>query len=156
VVFSKSPKNHARHLTIVLDILWQNQLYAKVAKCEFNKPELQFLGHIVTKHGIRMDPAEAAAISDWPVPNDVHQLQSFLGLTTYLQKVCARVSKLISPMTDLTKGKAPGVWSQRCQKAFQDTKHALTTSPVLVLPDHSKHFEVVCDASLINIGVVLI
>ncbi len=59
-------------------------------------------------------------------------------------------------MTDLTKRKAPLVWSERCQKAFEDTKHALTSSPVMGLPDHCKHFEVVCDASLINIGVVLI
>ncbi len=59
-------------------------------------------------------------------------------------------------MTDLTKGKAPWVWLERCQKAFEDTKQALTSSPVLVLPDDSMHFEVVCDASLINIGAVLI
>ncbi len=59
-------------------------------------------------------------------------------------------------MTDLTKGKAPWVWLERCQKAFEDTKQALTSSPVLVLPDYSRHFEVVCEASITGIGAVLI
>jgi len=97
LVFSKSPKDHVRHYKSVLDILWQNQLYAKVPKCELNKPELQFLGCIVARHGPRMDPAKAAAISDWPVPNNVHQLQAFLGLTTYLHQLCARVFKVVKP-----------------------------------------------------------
>ncbi len=105
LVFSKSPKEHAMHLRIVLDILRQNELYAKLPKCEFNKPELQFLGHIVGRHGIRMDPAKTAAISDWPVPKHVHQLRFFLGLATYFRTFVQGFSKLVSPMTDLTKGK---------------------------------------------------
>jgi len=90
------------------------------------------------------------------VPKDVHQLRSFLGLATYFRRFVQGFSKLVSPMTDLTKGKTPWVWSERCQKAFEDTKQALTSSPALVLPDYSKHFEVVCDASITGIGAVLI
>ena len=57
LIFSKSLEEHARHLRIVLDILQRNELYAKLPKCKF-RPDLQFLGHVVGRHGIRMDPAK--------------------------------------------------------------------------------------------------
>ena len=140
----------------MLDILRQHKLYAKMPKCEFNKPDLQFLGHIVGRHGIRMDPRKTAAIADWPRPKDAHQLRSFLGLATYFRRFVQGYSKLVSPLTDLLKGDAPWVWSERCQSAFEGAKHALTSSPVLVMPDYHKPFEVVCDASVTGIGAVLL
>ena len=126
LIFSKNPEEHAQHLRIVLDIIRQHKLYAKMPKCEFNKPELQFLGHIVGGQGV------------------------------YFRKYVQGFSKLVGPLTDLLKAKAPWVWSQQCQEAFQATKRALTSSPVLVMPDFSKPFEVVCDASITGIGAVLL
>lgn len=99
-------------LEIVLDILRQNKLYAKLPTGEFNKPELQFLGHIVGKHGIGMDPAKTAAISDWPVPEDVHQLQSFLGWAIYCRRFVQVFPMVISPVTNLTMGNTSWVWSE--------------------------------------------
>ena len=90
------------------------------------------------------------------MPRDVHQLRSFLGLGTYFRRFVHGFSKLVSPLTDLLKTKASCVWSQRCQAAFQGVKTALTSLPVLVLPDYSKPFEVVCDASVTGIGAVLL
>ncbi len=55
-------------------------------KCEFNKPELQFLGHIVGRQGIRTDPSKTSVIAEWPLPKDAHELRSFLGLATYFRK----------------------------------------------------------------------
>ena len=156
LVFSKSPEEHAGHLRIVLGILRKNNLYAKSSKCEFNRPELQFLGHVVGRQGIRVDPAKTAVIRDWPVPKDVHQLRSFLGLATDFRRFVQGCSKLVSPMTDLLRGKASWTWSERCQNAFEGSKRALSSSPVLVLPDYSKPFEVVCDASTTGIGAVLL
>jgi len=156
LVFSKTPGEHAEHLRIVLDILRCNDLYAKLFKCEFSKPELQFLGHIVGRQGIRVDPAKTAVISDWPVPLDVQQLRSFLGLATDFRRFVQGFSKLVSPMTDLLKGRTEWVWSERCHTAFHGVKTALTSSHVLVLPDYSKPLEVVCDASVTGIGAVLL
>ena len=118
LIFSKSPEEHAEHFRTVLDILRANHLYAKLSKCEFNKPELQFLGHIVGRQGIRVDPAKTAVISDWPRPKDAHQLRSFLGLATYFRRFVQGFSKLVSPLTDLIKGKVQWNWSERCQAAF--------------------------------------
>ena len=93
LIFSKSPQEHAQHLRMVLDILGQHKLYAKMPKCEFNKPELQFLGHIVGRQGIRMDPSKTAVIAEWPLPKDAHELRSFLGLATYLRKCVLKAGK---------------------------------------------------------------
>ena len=87
LIFSKTPEKHARHFRNVLDILRRNELYANLPKCESNKPDLQFPGHIVGRHGFRMDPAKTAAIQNWPVPQDVHQLRSLLGLATYFRRL---------------------------------------------------------------------
>ena len=85
------------HLRIVLVSLRRNEPYAKLPKFEFNKPDLQFLGHIVGRHGIWMDPAKTAAIQNWPVPKDVHQLRSFIGVGYLLQKICAGLFKAGKP-----------------------------------------------------------
>ena len=75
-------------------------------KVEFNRPELQFLGHILGRHGIRRDPAKAAVVPQWPLPRDVHQLRSFWGLATNFRRFVQGFSKLVSPLTDLVKTKA--------------------------------------------------
>ena len=156
LIFSKSPEEHAEHLKVVLDLLRKHEFYAKMSKCEFNKPELQFLGHIVGRDVIKMDPQKTAVIDQWPVPKDVHQLRSFVGLATYFRRFVQGFSKLVSPMTDLLRGKSPWDWSEKCQQAFQNKKHALTSHLVLVMPDHRKPFEVVCDASITGVGAVLL
>ena len=137
LVVSKSPEEHEHHLQVVLDLLRKHDLYAKLSKCEFSKPELQFLGHIVGRDGIKMDPQKTAVIDAWPVPRDTHQLRSFVSLATYFRRFVQGYSKLASPLTDLLRGKAQWHWSDQCQQAFMNTKVALTSHPVLVMPDYS-------------------
>ena len=107
LVFSKSPEEHEHHLRVVLDLLRKHDLYAKLSKCEFNKPELQFLGHIVGRDGIKMEPQKTAVIDAWPVPRDIHQLRSFVGLATYSRRFVQGYSKLVSPLTDSAQGQSP-------------------------------------------------
>lgn len=77
-------------------------------------------------------------------------------LGNLFKKFVQGFSKLVSPMTDLLKGHAQWIWSQSCQDAFEHTNHALTSHPVLIMPDYSKLFEVVSDASVTGLGVVLL
>ena len=156
LIFSRSPEEHAEHLRAVLALLRKHEFYAKMSKCEFNQSELQFLGHVVGRDGIKMDPKKTAAIAEWPVPKDVHQLRSFIGLATYFRRFVQGFSNLVSPMTNLLKGDAHWDWSRCCQDAFGHTKHALTSHPVLVMPDYQKHFEVISDASVTGTGAVLL
>jgi hypothetical protein len=83
VVYSKTKEEHVRHLTVVLELLRTNKLHAKLSKCEFEKPSLKFLGHIVSDQGIRVDNSKVAVINDWPRPTTNKEIRSFLGLANY-------------------------------------------------------------------------
>ena len=174
LIYSRTPEEHLEHLRCVLAVLREQKLYAKLKKCDFNLNELKFLGHIVGNGGVRVDPAKVAAVQEWPVPTDGHQVRQFIGLATYFRKFIQGFSVMARCLHDLTKG-VPGVahvrrtkgtvscppfsWTPQCQEAFDNIKHALTHAPVLVLPDYSpdaERFEVVADASMFGIGAVLL
>lgn len=156
LVYSKNAEDHEKHLTEVLSILEQNKFYAKLSKCDLNRDELLYLGHIVGAYGIRVDPAKVSAVASWPVPKDLHELRSFLGLTNYFRKFIQGYSTRCRPLTALMKKSAQYVWSPECQAAFAGLKQDLTSAPVLVAPDFSKPFEVVSDACEWSVGAVLL
>ena len=156
LIFSKTPEEHEQHLDTVLQILEREGLYAKLKKCDFNKPEVLYLGHILSRDGIKVDPAKISCIKDWPTPKNVHELRSFLGLANYFRKFVMAYSIRTAPMTRLTGKNSKWDWTEECQRAFEGLKVDLTTSPVLASPDMTKHFEVVADACGIGIGAVLL
>lgn len=163
LIFSPTPEAHLEHLRLVLDKLRTNKLYVKKSKCHFNLSEITFLGHVVGPDGVKVDPRKVQAVQSWPVPQDIHQLRSFLGLANYFRKFIQGYSSLVRPLTDLLRSEAnvSKDWSPAAQAAFEGVKWALTHAPVLVLPDFnavhtSKPFEVVADASLHGVGAVLL
>ena len=156
LVYSRSADEHVQHLRTVLQLLRDHKLYAKLSKCSFNLPELEFLGHIVGADGVRPDPHKVQSVRQWPVPRDVRQVRSFLGLTNYFRRFIQGYSQLVRPMQLLLRKGAEFNWCQNCQVAFDQVKTALTNAPVLVLPDFSKPFEVICDASGGAVGAVLL
>lgn len=85
LIFSKIPEEHGKHLRLVIDLLRERKLYAKLSTCEFQQPELQFLGFVISGDRVKMDPRKIAVVRDWPVPKDVHMLRSFLGLANYFR-----------------------------------------------------------------------
>ena len=156
LIFSKTPEEHAEHLETVLQILEREGLYAKLKKCDFKKAELLYLGHMLSREGIEVDPAKISCIAEWPIPKNVHELRSFLGLANYFRRFVPAYSVRAAPMTKLTGKNTPWNWSSQCQDAFTGLKADLTNSPVLAYPDITKHFEVVIDACCEGIGAVLI
>jgi hypothetical protein len=170
LIYSKTPAEHEEHLRAVLTLLKQNKFYCKLKKCAFNKAEVKYLGHIVGRDGVKVDPDKCKAILNWPVPKSHADVRSFLGLATYFRKFVKGFSMRTAPLTNSLKGQVatkrrkgvpavnnePFEWSKECQAAFDDIKQALTSAPVLRLPDHSKPFTVVCDASLQGVGAVLL
>ncbi|KAJ9507837.1 hypothetical protein QJQ45_019250, partial [Haematococcus lacustris] len=161
LVMSSSPEEHAMHLKEVLQVMKDNQLYAKLSKCDFNRPELKFLGHIVGRQGIAVDPAKVQVIKEWPVPTSLKELQAFLGLANFFRRFIAGYSTIAAPLTHLTGEKvAAGTnWQQLGEpalRAFNALKQALCSTPVLALPDPNQPFEVWSDASLVGTGGVLL
>lgn len=155
VVFSETLEEHLTHLRKVLDRLREHELYAKPSKCSFAQETIHFLGHIIERGRIRMDPKKVQAIEEWQPPKDVHEIRSFLGLTNYYRRFVKRYSEIARPLTDLTKKAEEWKWSSERQVAFERLKMAMTTRPVLSLPDLQKPFEVETDASDFAIGGVL-
>jgi hypothetical protein len=165
LVYSKTPEEHMTHLRLVLQALREEELYAKPSKCHFNKSELKYLGHIVGAEGIKVDPAKIAAIRDYPRPQTVGDVRSFLGLATYFRRFIQGFGVLAKPLNGLTRKactRAGWEWTEECEASFQGLKEALMTAPVLAMPDWEaaskglKPFEVVADASVHGIGALLL
>jgi len=116
LIYSKSKEEHAEHLKIVLQVLKEKKLYAKLSKCEFWLNEVSFLGHIISGSGIVVDPSKVDAVSQWETPKSVTEVKSFLGLAGYYRRFIEGFSKLALPLTQLTcKGKA-FVWDAKVRK----------------------------------------
>jgi transposase InsO family protein len=163
LIYSSDAVQHEQHLRLVLQKLREHKLYCRSHKCHFNQAELEYLGHVVGRDGVRVDPRKVKVVQDWPVPKDVHQLRSFLGLANYVRRFIQAYSSLTRPLTDLLKATANVArdWGQKAQSAFEGVKFALTHAPVLVLPDfkaalEDKPFEVIADACGTGIGAVLL
>ncbi|XP_057960665.1 uncharacterized protein LOC131152809 [Malania oleifera] len=103
LVYSKSAEEHEEHLSIVLQVLREKKLYAKLKKCEFWLEQVTFLGHVVSKGGISVDPSKIEAVVDWVRPKNVHEIRSFLGLAGYYRRFVEGFSRLSGPLTRLTR-----------------------------------------------------
>ena len=153
-IYSSSPEEHLKHLETVFRILKEHKLIAQVPKCTFGVPEIEFLGHIVSGQGLKMDPTKVKAILDWPTPKSQTEVLQFKGLAGFYRRFIKDFSKITAPLSALT-GNVPFQWEAKEKRAFEDLKKALTTAPVLATPDYSRPFLVRCDASMHAIGQVL-
>jgi hypothetical protein len=119
LIFSKSEAEHQAHVRLVLEVLKREKFYVCKAKSSFAQKEVKYLGHIMDKQVIRPDPKKVEAVQTWPVPKNVHDVRSFLGLVNYFQKFIEHYSEIAVPLTNLTKKLHPWVWTGRCQDAFE-------------------------------------
>ncbi|WRX26217.1 Reverse transcriptase domain - like 10 [Theobroma cacao] len=154
LVYSKNDE-HAVHLRIVLQTLRERQLYAKFSKCEFWLKEVVFLGHVVSRAGIYVDPKKIEAILQWEQLRTVIEIRSFLGLAGYYRRFVQGFSLMAAPLTHLTRKGVKYEWDDVCENPFQELKNRLTSAPVLTLPINGKEFVVYSDASKLGLGWVL-
>ena len=117
--------------------------------------EITFLGHRISKDGIATDPAKIQLIKDWPAPINLRQLRGFMGLAGYYRRFVRGFSTIASPLNHLMRKNQRFVWSEECQRAFDQLKEALISPPVLVLPTEDDQFILDTDASEESIGAVL-
>ena len=156
LIYSKNEEEHAEHLRIVLQHLRDHKLYAKFSKCDFWLTEVQFLGHIVSKDGIFVDPSKIQDVLNWKAPTSIPEIRSFLGLAGYYRRFVSDFSKIARPMTELLKKGVKFVWDDKCEQAFNTLRKLLTSAPVLAQPDIAQSFDVYCDASGTSFGCALI
>jgi hypothetical protein len=155
LIFSKTLEEHIEQLNRVLATLRKHGLIANIKKCRFFQRIIEFLGHIISAEGIRMDPAKVEAIVALAAPENLGDLRTFLGAAGFYRRFVEKFAFITAPLSDLTRGGVPFLWLEHHQSAFDKTKHALTTDPVLHPPDMSKPFHVYSDASLVAVGGAL-
>ncbi|WVZ75943.1 hypothetical protein U9M48_023955 [Paspalum notatum var. saurae] len=155
LIYSKNDREHEEHLWIVLTRLREYKLYAKFSKSAFWLKEVSFLGHILSKKGVAVDPSKVEDVLNWKQPKTVTEIRSFLGLAGYYRHFIKDFSKTAKLMTSLTKKNAKYLWGPKCEEAFQSLKKSLTSAPVLAQPDVTRPFDVYCDASGNGFGCVL-
>ena len=139
----------------MLEKLQQHQLVARLEKCCFNAASIQYLGHIVYAEGIRVNPSKVAAVRDWPQPRTPRQVRQFLGLANYFRKFLRGYSHMVAPLIALTREKHSFSWGELEQEAFDWVKNALTSAPLLCMPEFSQPFEVMIDTSDYALGAAL-
>jgi hypothetical protein len=155
LVYSRNEEEHEEHLRLVLQKLRDNQLHAKLSKCEFWLEEVSFLGHVITKGGIAVDPGKVKDVLSWKPPTTVSEIRSFLGLAGYYRRFIEGFSKIVKPLTSLLEKDKKFEWSEVCQNSFDELRKRLTTAPVLIMPDIHKSFDTYCDTSKQGLGCVL-
>lgn len=155
LVYSRTIEEHVQHLQQVMQILQDNNFLLKRSKCLFGQQSLEYLGHIVSKDGVATEPAKISAVLNWLVPVSVKQLRDFLGLTGYYRRFIRHYGLISKPLTQLLKKGAIFQWTPQAQQAFQLLKYALSSAPVLSIPDFSKPFIIETDANDLGMGAVL-
>ena len=155
LVYSDTIAQHLIDLCEVFIRLTTANIKLKMSKCFFFQPYVGFLGHIVSRDGVRPDPKKVEVIRNAPTPQDVPQLRSFLGLASYYRRFIAGFATVAAPLNALLKKDAAYVWSAECQLAFDTLKSKLTDDSLVRQPDFDRPFWLFTDASNVGIGAVL-
>jgi hypothetical protein len=156
IIYSKGTlEQHLDHLRQVFETLRRANLKIKLKKCYFCFPNIHFLGHVVGREGIRPDPVKIEKIRNFPIPTNLTQLRSALGLFSYYRKFIKDFSKIAKPMLLLLKKETPFQWTDKQQRAFDYLKERLIQAPILTYPDFEQPFIIHTDASGTGLGAVL-
>lgn len=160
VIVNRDFESHLECLRKVLEKLQMANLSINLEKCQFCRPELEYLGYIVDQFGLRTDPKKVEAIMQYPQPRTTTELRRFLGLASWYRRFIDRFSDLTAPLTALIAGtqrkkRASIGWNSEAQKAFEELKLRLCRTPVLRCPDFDLGFTIQCDASNVGLAAVL-
>jgi hypothetical protein len=119
LVYSKLEEEHEQHLRMVLQVLREHQLYAKLSKCSFYQRQIHYLGHIISEEGIIVDAEKVETIREWSTPRNVAEDRYFMGLAGYYRGFIAGFSKLAHPITSLQRKEKKFQWTEECERIFQ-------------------------------------
>ncbi|KAF6210122.1 hypothetical protein GE061_015878 [Apolygus lucorum] len=155
IIYSPDFETHLVRLHQVLARLQHANLKVNISKCHFLSSEVNYLGHIVSPDGLRMDPSKIQSVRDYPVPGDATEIRSLLGLAGFYRRFIKNFSTITAPLTQLLRKGVPFEWTEAQQEALDTLKGALTSYPVLAYPDFSRPFTLATDASGVAVGAIL-
>jgi RNase H-like domain found in reverse transcriptase/Reverse transcriptase (RNA-dependent DNA polymerase)/Integrase zinc binding domain len=155
IVFSRTRKEHQTHLKQVLERLREFKLRISGEKSSFFKSEVKFMGHIVSKEGVRPNKEKVAAIKDIPIPKNQKDIRAFLGVVNYYRRFLGNMAGHVEPLNRLLKKNIKFEISPEVEASIAWCKEKLSTAPILQFPDFRREFVVTTDASQVAIGAVL-
>ncbi|GJP33534.1 hypothetical protein CLOM_g18063, partial [Closterium sp. NIES-68] len=147
LIYSRDMKQHVEHLRRVFEILRRERFYVKLSKSKFALEKVQFLGHMVSAQGVHVDPKKVEAVRTWKTPENVKELQQFLGFANYYNRFVPQYAKLAAPLTNLLKKNTPynGRRSTRKPRQQQDAHRYRQTLLLAHMADDVQKFVTSCD-----------
>ena len=155
LVFSHDFYQHLDHLDQIFQRFRDAKLTLRPSKCKFAAKSVPYLGHVISKHGIAVNPDKTDAIRSFPTPQTQRQLRSFLGASSYYRRFIKSYSLKAQPLYKLLHKNVKFQWDADCEKAFQSLKQALVSPPILAFPDMNQEFVLSVDASGMSLGFIL-
>ena len=155
IIFSPSLEEHIKSLRIVFDRLRRTNLKVQLDKSEFLRKEVLYLGHMITKDGLKPNDDKIKAVLDFPLPKTTKEIKSFLGLIGYYRRFIRDFARITQPLTACLKKRNTLIIDEKYIEAFQKCKELLTNAPLLQYPDYDKPFILTTDASALALGAVL-
>ena len=140
IIFSKSEEEHLKHVESIFRWLEHFGLKMKREKCAFFKKHIQYLGHLISEEGFKPLPEKLESIRKMPAPKNAKEVKQFLGLIGYYRKFVPRFADMSKPLTCLTRHDEPFVWTERCEKSFNNLRVMLMQHPILKYPDPTKPY----------------
>jgi len=154
LIFSKSESEHEKHLHTIFQRLDSVGLKLNANKCQFSKPEVDFLGYAVNAKGIKPPESRIKALHDLPIPRDSKELIRYLGMFGFYQRCIPNFAQIVFPLRELAKEKE-FVWSDLHNKSFLSLKSALSSCSELTYPKPKCKLTITSDASAHSIGACL-
>ncbi|QRW20629.1 Retrotransposable element Tf2 protein [Rhizoctonia solani] len=155
LIFSENLEEHPAHVREVLSRLLKNQLFCKLSKCHFHVTTVNYLGIVISPAGFLMDQKKIEAVTSWPQPKTVKQVQAFLGFVNYLCRFIPNFSSVAWPLHNLTRKETPWSWNSPEEAAFQELKNLVTQSLVLIHSNPKLPYYLETDASGVAMGAIL-
>ncbi|CAI6354211.1 unnamed protein product [Macrosiphum euphorbiae] len=155
LIHSDSVASHINKLNEVFNKLKECGLTVREEKCAFFQDEIQYLGYKINKHGLNTSETKIKAIVDAPIPTNITQVKSFLGMVNYYFKFIKNSTEILYPLYNLLKKDNEFNWNKKCDNAFNEIKKILTSAPILTHFNQNYKIKLSCDASSYGIGGVI-
>eukprot|EP00768_Dysnectes_brevis_P005519 gnl/Dysnectes_brevis/401_a443_4618.p1 GENE.gnl/Dysnectes_brevis/401_a443_4618~~gnl/Dysnectes_brevis/401_a443_4618.p1 ORF type:complete len:1557 (+),score=184.73 gnl/Dysnectes_brevis/401_a443_4618:57-4727(+) len=155
LVIGETKKRFMENLAVILDIVDKWKLVLKAPKCVFGVLTVDYIGLLVSEAGISISPNRTRALRELPAPKSKKQVESFLGMAGYYRAFIPDFAAIVKPLTVLTKGGAPFVWSEDAEDAFHEIKEAIASPQCLAHMRYDWDIILKTDASKVGVGAVL-
>jgi len=155
LIFTETEEEHEQAVWRVLEVLAEHKLFLRPEKCEFHRKQIEYLRLVISENKVEMDSVKVAGVRDWPTPENQTDVQAFIGFVNFYRRFIRDFSTIARPLFDLTRSDKAWNWDIKEQGAFKHLKTAVTTAPVLVLPQDSEPFRIEADSSDFASGAVL-